>query len=60
METKIQKSKKEDSDLISKKLESQLDFLVEGQKINRDELQLGFIGLVQQNQELLELNKQLT
>jgi site-specific recombinase XerD len=59
MKTEIQTSKKENNHLISKRLESQLDLLVEGQKINQDELRLGFIGLVTQNQELFDLNKKL-
>ena len=61
MENKIQKIKKENNQLADyKKLESQLDLLLEGQEINRKELRLGFIGLATQNQELLKLNKQLT
>jgi integrase len=61
MENKIQKIKKENNQLADyKKLESQLDLLLEGQEINRKELRLGFIGLATQNQELLDLNKQLT
>ena len=59
MKTEIQMSKKENNHLISKRLESQLDLLVEGQKINQDELRLGFIGLATQNQELFDLNKKL-
>jgi site-specific recombinase XerD len=47
------------SNLDYKRIESQLDFLLEGQEINQKELRLGFIGLAKQNQELLELNKQL-
>jgi hypothetical protein len=61
MENKIQKIKKKNNQLADyKKLESQLDLLLEGQEINRKELRLGFIGLATQNQELLDLNKQLT
>jgi len=46
MENKIQKIKKENNQLADyKKLESQLDLLLEGQEINRKELRLGFIGL---------------
>jgi site-specific recombinase XerD len=59
MKTEIQTSKKENNHLISKRLESQLDLLVEGQKINQDELRLGFIGLATQNQQLFDLNKKL-
>ena len=47
------------SNLIYKKLESQRDLLLQGQEINQKELRLGFIGLAKQNQELLNLNKQL-
>ena len=34
--------------------------LKEGQEISRDEMRRGLIGLAQQNQELLKLNKKLT
>jgi hypothetical protein len=55
---KIQKIKKENNQLVNqKKLESQLDRLLEGQEINRELIYKGFIGLAQQNQELLESNK---
>ena len=57
---KNQKFKKEDNKLITKKIESQLNLLLKGQEINQKELRLGFIGLATQNQELLDLNKQLT
>jgi integrase len=60
MENKIQKFKKENNNLILNKVQSQLELILEGQKINRDEIRRGFIGLDQQNQELLKLNKQLT
>ena len=60
MENKIEKLKKENNKLIGKKIESQLNLLLKGQKINQKELRLGFIGLARQNQELLDLNKQLT
>ena len=60
MENQIQKIKKENNKLASKKLESQLDLLLHGQEISRDEMRRGFIGLAQQNQELVKLNKQLT
>lgn len=43
-----------------KKLLSDLQLILEGQKVNRGDLQLGFIGLAKQNSELLDLNKQLT
>jgi hypothetical protein len=59
---KLQKFEKENKNnqLTSKKIESQLDLLLKGQEINQKELRLGFIGLDTQNQELLDLNKQLT
>lgn len=58
---KIQKIKKENNKLVNqKKLESQLDRLLEGQEINRELIYKGFIGLAQQNQELVESNKELT
>lgn len=57
---KKQNNFKSNNKLIYKKLESQLDFLLEEQKINQKELRLGFIGLARQNQKLLDLNKQLT
>ena len=58
---KIQKIKKENNQLVNqKKLESQLDRLLEGQEINRELIYKGFIGLAQQNQELVESNKELT
>jgi len=40
----IEKFNKEDNKL-TKKIESQLDLLVKGQEVNRQELRLGFIGL---------------
>ncbi len=60
MENKIQKFKKENNNLILNKFQSQLELILEGQEISRDEIRRGFIGLAQQNQELLKLNKQLT
>lgn len=66
MENKIQKFKKENNKLASKKLESQLDLLLHGQEINREELRVGFHQLVNQNrflslqnQQLLDLNQEL-
>jgi integrase len=59
MENQIQKIKKENNKLASKKLESQRELLFHGQEINRNELRLGFIGLATQNQELINLNKKL-
>ena len=41
------------------KVGSDLELLLEGQKIQQKELRLGFIGLAKQNSELLELNKKL-
>jgi anion-transporting ArsA/GET3 family ATPase len=63
MENQIQKFKKENNDnqlANYKKLQSQLKLISEGQEISRDEMRRGFIGLAQQNQELVKLNKQLT
>ncbi|MFK7748283.1 MAG: tyrosine-type recombinase/integrase [Kordia sp.] len=62
------KKKKETNQLITKsEVESKLDILVEGQTNNskqlqaiRNDLQRGFIGLALRNQELVELNKELT
>ena len=62
-ENQIQKFKKENNDnqlANYKKLQSQLKLISEGQEISRDEMRRGFIGLAQQNQELVKLNKQLT
>ena len=39
------------------KIYSDLNLLLEGQKINQKDLQLGFIGLAKQNNELIDLNK---
>jgi integrase len=65
-ENKIQKIKKENNKLVSKKLEYQLDLLLHGQKINREELRVGFRQLADQNrflslqnQQLLDLNQEL-
>ena len=66
MKNKIQK--KENNQLITKsEVESKLNFLVKGQTNNskqlqaiRNDLQKGFIGLALRNQELVELNKELT
>ena len=63
MENQIQQFKKENNDnqlANYKKLQSQLKLISEGQEISRDEMRRGFIGLAQQNQELVKLNKQLT
>ena len=59
-QNQIQKIKKENNQLAEYKiLESQLELLLEGQEINRNELRRGFIGLATQNQELINLNKKL-
>ena len=60
---KINKLKKINKDIYKlpyKKIEFQLDHLVKGQEVNRQEFQLGFIGLATQNQELLDLNNHLS
>ena len=57
---KLEKINKDIYKLTYKKIESQLDHLVKGQEVNRQELQLGFIGLATQNQELLYLNNHLS
>ena len=41
------------------KIGSDLELLLEGQKIQQKDLRLGFIGLAKQNSELLDLNKKL-
>jgi len=43
-----------------RKIRSDLELILEGQKINQKDLRLGFIGLANQNSELLDLNQQLT
>ena len=66
MENKLQE--KEDNLLITKsEVESKLNILVKGQTNNskefqaiRNDLQRGFIGLALRNQELVELNTELT
>ena len=68
MENKLQKKEKENNQLITEsEVESKLNILVKGQTNNskqlqaiRDDLQRGFIGLALRNQELVELNKELT
>jgi integrase len=42
------------------KVRSDLRLILEGQKINQNDLRLGFIGLATQNSELLKLNKKLS
>jgi site-specific recombinase XerD len=39
------------------KIHSDLNLLLEGQRINQKDLRLGFIGLAKQNNELIDLNK---
>jgi integrase len=56
---KIKQFEEENNNLILKKVESQLDRILEGQEVNQQELRLGFIGLATQNSELLDLNKEL-
>ena len=56
---KLEKINKDIYKLTSKKIESQLDLVLKGQKVNQQELRLGFIGLATQNCELLDLNKKL-
>jgi len=56
---KIKQFEEENNNLIFKKVESQLDRILEGQEINQQELRLGFIGLAKQNSELLNLNREL-
>lgn len=50
---------KYDSDDKYKKILSSLKLLEEGQKVTREDLQLAFIGLAEQNKELLDSNKKL-
>ena len=57
---KIKQFEEETNNLILKKVESQLDLILEGQEINQQELRLGFIGLAKQNSELLDLNQDLS
>ena len=66
MENKLQKKEK---NVLSTKseVESKLNILIKGQTNNskqlqaiRNDLQRGFIGLALRNQELMEVNKELT
>lgn len=66
MENNIEKFKKENNKLASKKLESQLDLWLHRQKINREEFWTDFRQLADknrflflQNQELMDLNQKL-
>lgn len=43
-----------------KKIRSDLELILEGQKINQKDFRLRSIGLAKQNCELLNLNKKLT
>ena len=43
-----------------KKIRSDLELILDSQKINQKDLRLGFIGLAKQNSELLDLNEKLT
>ena len=57
---KIKEQFKDESDGDKyKKILGNLELLVEGQTVTQKDLQLGFIGLVKQNIELLEFNKEL-
>ena len=58
--SKIKKQfRDESSEEKYKKILGSLELLEEGQKVTQNDLQLGFIGLVKQNSELLDLNKEL-
>lgn len=66
MENNIEKFKKENNKLASKKLELQLDLWLRRQKINREEFWTDFRQLADknrflflQNQELMDLNQKL-
>ena len=56
----IKQFEEKNNNLILKKVESQLDLILEGQEVNQQELRLGFIGLAKQNSELLDLNRDLS
>ena len=63
----LEEVKKDDFNKLKKwkedeyqKIRSDLVLILEGQKINQKDLRLGFIGLANQNSELLELNKELS
>ena len=43
-----------------RKIRSDLELILEGQKINQKDLRLGFIGLAKQKSELLDFNQELT
>lgn len=42
-----------------KKIRSDLELILEGQKVSQQDLRLGFVGLAKQNNELIDLNKKL-
>ena len=59
----LEEVKKNDSSKLEKwkedeykEIRSDLQFLLEGQKMNQKDLRLGFIGLAKQNSELLDLS----
>ena len=58
-ESKIEKIKKENNKLASRKLESQLEVLLHGQEINREELRVGFRQLADQNRFLFNFRSSL-
>ena len=58
-ESKIEKIKKENNTLASRKLESQLELLLNGQAVTREELQYGFSLVSNQNRFLSFQNKEL-
>jgi site-specific recombinase XerD len=62
---KLQQVKSNNSNKITEwkeneceKIHSDLNLLLEGQRINQKDLQLGFIGLAKQNNELIDINKE--
>jgi integrase len=57
---RFNETEEKNNNLALEKVESQLNQIQKGQEINQIELRRGFIGLAAQNQELLDLNKQLT
>ena len=57
---KIKKEFRDESNKNNyKKILNNLELLLEGQEVTQKDLQLGFIGLAKQNNELLDLNKEL-
>lgn len=55
--TRIEKGLTVEKEYI--KIGSDLELLLEGQKMQQKDIRLGFIGLAKQNNELLDLNKKL-